>query len=125
MTLEQEIEAIYKLDEARTQGEWICKVTPEGGSEYNDEDTACKDLHEVVTTDKDVLHAICSDQTYYPQSVHPEDQRFIASAPQMVSIIRRLYEGMTLTDLANQILEVDNERLKTENKRLQETIDGI
>ena len=77
MTLEQEIEAIYKMD---------AEPKPVVG-----------DLNNMI----------------YCFKVY--QKRF----KKAVSIIRRLYDGLMLTDLANQILEEDNKSLKERILRLE------
>jgi len=81
MTLEEEIEAIYKLDAERTQGDTkiICSTS------------IC---HEIV----EHFYSLAIGDTKLFESIDSEDKLpniykdiyFIAAAPQMVSIIRRL-----------------------------------
>ncbi len=77
MTLEQEIEAIYKLDKERTQG----TIVPYDNfieAEY------CYD-HGGVVTEKEIIA-----EFFNKSGDSSGDTYFYASAPQMVSIIRRL-----------------------------------
>jgi hypothetical protein len=78
MTLQDDIDTIYKLDKARRQGAWkwiVCPYAP---------DTQYISVH----GDTDPINSVIYDDGIYPTD--PKDMRFIAAAPLMVSVIRRL-----------------------------------
>lgn len=82
MTLQDDIEAIYKLDAERTQGRWECGE-PFDSNGCSVANVGCDCDHEYVTGE-------FYQDGYNMDGMRTRDARFVAAAPQMVSIIRQL-----------------------------------
>ena len=94
------IDRLKKLDKERTQGDWeVIEAQDYAGGEI---------YHKVEATEcTSYWPYICSNETYYPDAVSEENQRFIAEAPRMARILILIHEICKVVEQESDVGKIE------------------